>query len=209
MTHYTKEYIENLLDKFMDGVTTLEEEDILVSYFRGKDVPPEWEDYLQMFQEIDSMSPQHKTSRRWIGWIVAAAVVAGILYVVIPQPQTRHSASGSLVAEADTTVILQSGKTRTELTPDTMPGHDEQMLPIQTKKRRIRKTEPTIHDIDKAYALMAEAEQERQEAERQIELAQQEIIKAQLAAYGYIPVMQEDGTIIYINEQTEFIAYEE
>ena len=40
MTHYTKEYIENLLDKFMDGVTTLEEEDILVSYFRGKDVPP-------------------------------------------------------------------------------------------------------------------------------------------------------------------------
>ena len=39
--------------------------------------------------------------------------------------------------------------------------------------------------------------------------AQQEIIEAQLAAYGYIPVMQEDGTIIYINEQTEFIAYEE
>ena len=31
----------------------------------------------------------------------------------------------------------------------------------------------------------------------------------QLAAYGYIPVMQEDGTIIYINEQTNYIAYEE
>ena len=56
---------------------------------------------------------------------------------------------------------------------------------------------------------MAQAEQERIEVERQIEQAQQEIIEAQLAAYGYIPVMQEDGTIIYINEQTELIAYEE
>jgi hypothetical protein len=56
---------------------------------------------------------------------------------------------------------------------------------------------------------MAQAEQERQEAERQIEQARMEIIEAQLAAYGYIPVKQEDGTIIYINEQTEYIAYEE
>jgi len=85
----------------------------------------------------------------------------------------------------------------------------EQMLPIQTKKRGMRKPEPTIHDYDKAYALMAEAEQERMEAERQIEQAQQEIVEARLAAYGYVPVMQEDGTILYINEQTNYIAYEE
>ena len=73
----------------------------------------------------------------------------------------------------------------------------------------MRKPEPTIHDYDKAYALMAEAEQEQMEAERQIEQAQQEIVEARLAAYGYIPVMQEDGTILYINEQTNYIAYEE
>ena len=64
-------------------------------------------------------------------------------------------------------------------------------------------------DIDKTYTLLAEAEQEQQEAERQMAQAQQEVVKAQLASYGYMPVMQEDGTIIYINEQTEFIAYEE
>ena len=55
--------------------------------------------------------------------------------------------------------------------------------------------EPTMTDIDKTYELMAEAEQE--------------VIEAQLAAYGYIPVMQEDGTIIYIHEQTELLSYEE
>ena len=58
---------------------------------------------------------------------------------------------------------------------------------------------PTIHDVDKAYALMAQAKVE----------AEVEAIEAQLAAYGYVPVMQEDGTIVYINEQTNFIAYEE
>lgn len=79
--------------------------------------------------------------------------------------------------------------------------------PVGTKKRRMRKTEPTMHDYDKAYALMAEAKQKQMDVERQI--AQQEIIEAQLAAYGYIPVMQEDGTIIYINEQKKLTVYEE
>jgi hypothetical protein len=30
-----------------------------------------------------------------------------------------------------------------------------------------------------------------------------------MAAYGYVPVLQEDGTIVYINEQEKLIAYEE
>ena len=203
MIQYAKAYIKNLLDKYMDGISTLEEEDVLSKYFRGKDVPPEWEDYRQLFQEIEAMKPQPKANRRWIGWSVAVAVVAGILYLTIPMSQTV--APQPLVAEADTTTIQQTEK----LMPDTMIKHEEEAQPIQTKKKRLRKPKPTIHDIDKAYALMAQAEQERMEVKRQIEQAQQEIIEAQLAAYGYIPVMQEDGTIIYINEQKEFIAYEE
>ena len=39
MIRYTKAYIKNLLDKYMDGTSTLEEEDILAEYFRGKDIP--------------------------------------------------------------------------------------------------------------------------------------------------------------------------
>ena len=66
-----------------------------------------------------------------------------------------------------------------------------------------------MHDYDKAYALMAQAEQEQRDVERQLEQVQQEIIEAHLAAYGFIPVKQEDGTIVYINEQINDIAYEE
>lgn len=209
MIRYTKDYIARLLDRFMEGTSTLEEEDILSSYFRGKDVPQEWEDYRQMFMEIDAMRPQPKSSRRWIGWSVAAAVVAGVLCAIVPSLRYGQAQQDPLVAQADTITVLQSEKPQTGLMPDTIIQRQEQMVPVQTKKRRIRKIEPTIHDYDKAYTLMAQVEQEEREAEWQLEQCQQEIIEAQLAAYGFVPVMQEDGTIIYINEQTDFIAYEE
>lgn len=208
MIRYTKAYIKDLLDKYMDGTSTLEEEDILADYFRGKDIPQELEDYRLLFQEIEAMKPQPKTNKRWIGWSVAAAIVAGILYVAFPRQQTIHQQTNPLMAQSDT-IVQSSEQAPIELAPDTMPKQKEQVLPIQTKKRSIRKLKPTMHDYDKAYALMAQAEQEQRDVELQLEQAQQEIIEAQLAAYGFIPVKQEDGTIVYINEQTNDIAYEE
>ena len=208
MIRYTKAYIKDLLDKYMDGTSTLEEEDILADYFRGKDIPQEWEDYRQLFQEIEAMKPQPKISKRWIGWSVAAAIVAGILYVAVPRQQTIHQQPDPLIAQSDT-IVQSSEQAPIELAPDTMPKQKEQVQPIQSKKRSIRKLKPTMHDYDKAYALMAQAEQEQRDIELQLEQAQQEIIEAHLAAYGFIPVKQEDGTIVYINEQTNDIAYEE
>ena len=208
MTRYTKAYIKDLLEKYMDGTSTLEEEDILADYFRGNDIPQEWEDYRLLFQEIEAMKPQTKISKRWIGWSVVAAIVAGILYVAVPRQQTKHQQTDPLIAQSDT-IVQSSEKAPIELTPDTMLKQREQVQPVQPKKRRIRKLEPTIHDIDKAYALMAQAEQEQREVERQLEQVQQEVIEAHLAAYGFIPVKQEDGTIVYINEQINDIAYEE
>lgn len=208
MTRYTKAYIKDLLDKYMDGTSTLEEEDILADYFRGKDIPQEWEDYRLLFQEIEAMKPQPKTSKRWIGWSVAAAIVAGILYVAVPRQQTIHQQADPLMAQSDT-IVQSSEQAPIELAPDTMPKQKEQVQPIQSKKRSIRKLKPTMYDYDKAYALMAQAEQEQRDVELQLEQVQQEIIEAHLAAYGFIPVKQEDGTIIYINEQTNDIAYEE
>ena len=208
MIRYTKTYIKDLLDKYMDGTSTLEEENILANYFRGKDIPQEWEDYRLLFQEIEAMKPQPKTNKRWIGWSVAAAIVAGVLYVAVPSQQTIHQQADPLIAQSDT-IVQSSENAPIELAPDTMPKQKEQVQPIQTKKRSIRKQKPTIHDYDKAYALMAQAEQEQREVEQQLEQVQQEIIEAELAAYGFIPVKQEDGTIVYINEQTNDIAYEE
>ena len=204
MIQYTKAYIEGLLDKFMAGTSTLEEEDILSQYFAQANIPAEWEQYRLLFAELEAMKPAEKPKRTWLKWgVAAAAVVAGVLYLAIPSHREGQIEDQPLMVQTDTTTTTPQAK------PDTTSLQKEEVLPEQTKKLRLRKPQPTMTDYDKAYALMAQAENERMEAERQLEQAQQEVLEAQLAAYGYIPVMQEDGTIIYINEQTNYIAYEE
>lgn len=209
MTKYTKTYIGRLLDRFMEGTSTLEEEDILSWYFSQNQTPTEWEQYRLLFAELEAMKPTAKPKRRWMLWSAAAAVVAGVVYMAVPSPQTVQP-SQSLVAQADTTVQIHSEQTPTDLKQDkTTQQYMEKNVPVHQEKRRMRKTEPTIHDYAKAYTLMAEAEQERQNVEQQMAQCQQELVEAQLAAYGYVPVMQEDGSILYMNEQTDYIAYEE
>ena len=208
MIQYTKEVIEKLLQKYMDGTSTLDEEAILSQYFKGQNIPEKWLCYQQMFEEIESMAPQPKANRRWAVWgIAAAAIVASVLYLAVSPRQNELTPAEPLTAQVDTT------SQQTISPADTVtvqPVHTaEPQQPVRVKKRSLRKAEPTIHDYNKAYAQMAAAKQKQMDVERQIAQAEQEIIKAQLAAYGYIPVMQEDGTIIYINEQTELIAYEE
>ena len=46
--------IQNLLDKYMDGVTSNEEEAMLRKYFEehGNDIPEEWESYRALFSYI-------------------------------------------------------------------------------------------------------------------------------------------------------------
>ena len=209
MIQYTKEYIAKLLDKYMDGTSTLDEEAILSQYFRSKNIPEKWLCYQQMFEEIEAMAPQPKTrNRRWMVWsIAAAAVVAGVLYLAVPPRQTELVPTEPLTAQADTVAKQTIAPADTVTAQPVQTAEPPQ--PVKARKRSLRKAEPTIHDYDKAYALMAEAKRKQMDVERQIAQAEQEVIEAQLAAYGYIPVMQEDGTIIYINEQTELIAYEE
>lgn len=50
--------IEQLLRRFMDGLTSPEEEDRLGGYFRHADVPKEWDAYKEMFAYFDEGMPQ-------------------------------------------------------------------------------------------------------------------------------------------------------
>ena len=207
MIQYTKEYIANLLDKYMDGTSTLDEEDILAQYFKGQDIPEEWTCYQQMFQEIEAMAPQAKHRSRWAVWgVAAAAVVAGALYLAVPSRQVEVVTSAPLIAQVDT-VTKQAATPIDTVTAQPVTPAEKPVQPAKPKKRSLRKSEPTIYDIDKAYALLAQAEQEKAKVEHA--KAQIALFDAQMAAYGYTPVMQEDGTIIYINEQESLIAYEE
>lgn len=218
MRQYTKQYIHRLLTKFMDGTTTLEEENILSQYFTQPNIPEEWEEYRLLFAEIEGMrnlpqSLQRKTShgRRWLYWTAAAAVIVAVLFIITQPQQTGHAGSSpattALTAKADTTDMLRPEAPNEQPLLDTTALHKQQ--PVKRKRLRLRKAEPTIHDYDKAYTLIAEVEQEQQAVKQQIAQAKQEITHVQLTAAGFIPVMLEDGTIIYVDEPKEYFAYEE
>ena len=206
MIQYTKEYISRLLNKFMDGTSSLEEEDILNKYFSQDCIPAEWEQYRLLFAELEAMKPTAKPRRIWLRWSIAAAM-AGMVFATFlflnNKPIEPLMADNNTVQKDSVKTEVYNDKSQ----PDTTAHQKQQLVPEKPVKRRMRKTEPTIHDYDKAYTLMAEAEQTKAIIEQA--KAQLELFDAQMAAYGYVPVMQEDGTIIYINEQEKLIAYEE
>ena len=209
MIQYNREYINELLSKFMAGTSTLEEEDILSQYFTQSHIPAEWEQYRLLFAELEAMKPAEKPKRLWLRWSVAAAVVVIALLAI--WGSLDSPAEKSLVAENETTKVdsVMPVVTQEEMKTDTIRQQQGKDVRERPKKRSLRKSQPTINDHAKAYALMAKIEQERLEAEQQLEQCQQEVMDAQLAAHGFVPVKQEDGTIVYINEQTNYIAYEE
>ena len=85
-----KEHISNLLERFMNGESTLAEEELLSRYFATHEVDAEWEPYKQMFAYFDSgmadeaqpaaakeaeQAPQPNVVRfRWLRVAAAAAV---------------------------------------------------------------------------------------------------------------------------------------
>lgn len=54
MKPYSQHQIEELLNKFMEGNTTIEEESLLSEYFStASHIPAEWADYKAMFGYLD------------------------------------------------------------------------------------------------------------------------------------------------------------
>ena len=218
MIHYTKEYIGQLLERYMDGTSTLEEEDIIANYLKGDDVPQEWEVYREMFQEIEDMQPAKTTrhNKRWVVWSIAAAIaIAFVAFISVQLQESQQQSVTPLLVKTDTTSVKRETE-KEKPKPDTVQQNRQQVQPVKTKKRSLRKSEPTIDDYAKAYALMAEAERQQQEEERQIAEIEMQIQQDEMLSIlplmeemGYVAVRHEDGTIYYINENEKDIAYEE
>jgi hypothetical protein len=205
MKSYTKEYINELLERFMEGDTTVPEEDVLSEYFHtAKNVPEEWKDYQTMFAEW-SQPPVQETKRPLWRWVaVAAAAVLLALFVTVLSRHTEQPMVAQMTEEkpADSTAM------RPVVIPDTIP------TPKPETSKRLKR-QPRVNDVARDYALMAEAEQQHVEQEiadvqAEVERIQLELLDTQLRAQGFVALKHEDGTIEYINEneKTEYYAYE-
>lgn len=85
---YDRKEIARILDRFMDGETSLDEEKMLAEYLRTHEVSEEWQEYKEMFSlfdkgEVDieknNSAPILRTSRH--NWLKIAAFFIGILFI--------------------------------------------------------------------------------------------------------------------------------
>lgn len=119
--------IQNLLDKYMDGATSNEEEATLRKYFEehGNDIPEEWESYRALFsyigfeqmnlsqilkeeeeKEIDKKEASHSRWLKYFGTSVAAAAIIAFLIVGIqkiaqPQPECYAVIDGKVYTDQE------------------------------------------------------------------------------------------------------------
>ena len=104
-----QKYIARLLDRFLQGDSTLEEEQILADYFRSAaDLPAEWEDFRTMFHYFDqgmehidyaqqgevasgllsASSTVGRRASRW--WLTAAASLLILVGMAVSYHHFRH-----------------------------------------------------------------------------------------------------------------------
>ena len=118
--------IQNLLDKYMDGATSNEEETTLRKYFEehGNDIPEEWESYHALFsyigfeqmdlsqilkeeeKEIDKKEASRSRWLKYFGTSVAAAAIIAFLIVGIqkiaqPQPECYAVIDGKVYTDQE------------------------------------------------------------------------------------------------------------
>ncbi len=218
MKRYSHQQIEALLDKFMDGQTTVEEEALLADYFRSGDVPAEWEDYRIMFGYFDrgmegDLVPVEETQptlkrlmgRRWWGIAAAACItVAIVATAVLNQPtSTTTVPETSPVASNETTPI--------EETQDFASLHEaepssETSITRPVKTQNLASQSRSARSFRSTRRLQAEnAKLARENARLQRELAdlKRRAFIIDLEANGFRAVQDEDGSIVLIDIEQE------
>ena len=212
MKRYSQQHIQDLLDKFMNGLTTLEEEAALGDYFRTHEVPREWEDYRQMFGYFDRgmegdlvPAEQHSPSltrlvgRRWWGIAAAACITAGIVStVVLLRPATTVTVSETPPAIAQKADSIAS--------PVAVEAESQpRQLAEATPARPARPVRPS-RLVSKSIRLQAENAKLARENERlqhELDDLRRRAFIIDLEANGFRAVQDEDGSIVLIDLEQE------
>ena len=137
----SKEYIQEILNRFDKGQTTEAEEDTLKQFFcSAEDIPEEWEAYRELFcgfttdafdfsqEEIDAMfTPAPERKRQIWAWLAAACVIGVVALYLTPPKSTGEgvSDSQSLMVRTD-----QTSQPKTDITQSTQ---GQSTKPAETK----------------------------------------------------------------------------
>lgn len=129
--HTIPQEIHEMLDRFMDGISTLQDERQLAEYFCTHEVDDEWREYKEMFELFDQgevapapLKPRLRLVRLWP--LAAAACVAGLIAIFLTPPKavTPTGPLEPAVAQGPTDTTAHAKDTVIILTnPDPLPVH--------------------------------------------------------------------------------------
>ena len=100
---HTQEEVGQLLEKFMAGTTTLEEEAQLAEFFRTHEVAGEWSTYKEMFALFDEGKVEVEEKKR-TGWWKYAGIAAAVVLLLSLDFflfHTNHPEKPELMAQTD------------------------------------------------------------------------------------------------------------
>ena len=128
---WDKQEISRILDRFMAGETSLDEEQMLAEYFRTHQVDDEWREYKEMFALFDSgkvdVESKPRIVRLW-PWVAAACVAA--LLVVFLSPPNKETITKPQIAKVEPKI--KTVEERTQETPSAIPPKTPSPLPKET-----------------------------------------------------------------------------
>jgi len=218
MKQLSQQQASALLDRYMDGLTTLEEEAALRGYFSTHDdIPDEWQDYKVMFDYLDSgmedgnlpaiEESRHtpliaQMGRRWWGIAAAACIAAAIVVTAV-----LHQPSSSTLPETPAVTA--------QVDDDTVPAPVPAPA-VETVPQQLAATAPACpvgrgsasatRQASRSRRLQAENAKLARENERlQRELAdlKRRAFIIDLEANGFRAVQDEDGSIVLIDLEQE------
>ena len=213
MKRYSQHQIEALLDKFMDGQTTVEEEALLANYFRSDDVPTEWEDYRDMFSYFDrgmegDLVPAEAArkpltafmGRRWWGIAAAACITAAIVgTAVLRHSSTTIPQQPAVIAHTDNDTLVPPPVVEVE--PQQLADASlERPVPQVRPARPVHKARPATRNLKAENAKLA---RENERLQRELADLKRRSFIIDLEANGYRAVQDEDGNIVLIDLEQE------
>ena len=219
MKRYTQQHIQDLLDKFMNGLTTLEEEAALGDYFRTHEVPEEWEDYRQMFGYFDRgmegelITPQAQEQpfmrlmgRRWWGIAAAACITAAIVATVVlhsPTTTTTVPETPPIASNETQEKATPIGETQDFASLQTTPEQPVETQNLASQTAAVKTSHKRKSNVRRLQAENAKLARENERLQRELADLRRRAFIIDLEANGYKTVMNEDGSIVLIDLEQE------
>lgn len=217
MKQLSQQQASALLDRYMDGLTTLEEEAALRRYFSTHDdIPDEWQDYKVMFTYLDSgmedsnlsaQEPQRvsliqQMGRRWWGIAAAAVITAAVVVTATLRltPSSTLSEQPAVTAKVDIDTVSIPPTVETE--PQQLASTTSACPVGRGSASATRPVNPATR-TRRLQAENAKLAQENERLQRELADLKRRAFIIDLEANGFRAVQDEDGSIVLIDIEQE------